>query len=47
MMTLFRALVRKDVLLFMADPRALLMSFAAPIAIASFFGYAMGGSGQT
>ncbi len=47
MMTLFLALVRKDVLLFMANPRALLMSFAAPIAIASFFGYAMGGSGQT
>jgi ABC-2 type transport system permease protein len=47
MMTLFRALVRKDVLLFMADRRALLMSFAAPIAIASFFGYAMGGSVQT
>jgi ABC-2 type transport system permease protein len=47
MMTLLRALVRKDVLLFLADPRALLMSFAAPIAIASFFGYAMGVSGQT
>jgi len=46
MITSFRALVRKDVLLFLADPRALLMSIAAPIAIASFFGYAMGGSGR-
>lgn len=45
MTTPFRALVRKDLLLFRADPRALIMSFAAPIAIASFFGYALGGSG--
>jgi|SRR5579871_2484584 len=46
MMTAMRALVRKDIRLFLADPRALIMSFAAPIAIASFFGYALGGSGN-
>lgn len=42
-MTSFRALVRKDVLLFFVDRRALLMSFAIPIAIGSFFGYVLGG----
>src|SRR5262249_10351768 len=47
MMTAFRAMVRKDLRLFFVDRRALIMSFAAPIAIASFFGYALGGSGQT
>ena len=46
MIAALRALIRKDLLLFAADPRALLMSFAAPIAIASFFGYAMGGAGS-
>src|SRR5581483_6503954 len=45
-MIAFRALIRKDILLFLADPRALIMSFAAPIAIASFFGYALGGAGN-
>ena len=34
MKTAFRALVRKDVQLFLVDRRALLMSFAIPIAIA-------------
>ena len=33
MKTAFRALVRKDVQLFLVDRRALLMSFAIPIAI--------------
>src|SRR5215469_242846 len=46
MRTAFRALVRKDIALFFADPRALIMSFAAPIAIASFFGFALGGAGN-
>jgi ABC-2 type transport system permease protein len=46
MITALRALIRKDLLLFLADPRALIMSFAAPIAIASFFGYALGGAGS-
>lgn len=38
-MTAMLAIVRKDLKLFMSDRRALLMSFAAPIAIASFFGF--------
>jgi ABC-2 type transport system permease protein len=46
MITPIRALVRKDILLFLADPRALIMSVVAPIAIASFFGYALGGAGS-
>jgi len=46
MITPLRALVRKDILLFLADPRALIMSVIAPIAIASFFGYALGGAGS-
>ncbi|MFN7920534.1 MAG: ABC transporter permease [Bryobacteraceae bacterium] len=39
----FRALVWKDLRLFSRDRRALIMSFAAPIAIASFFGFVLGG----
>jgi len=39
----FLALMRKDLRLFFADPRAVLMSVVAPIAIASFFGYIFGG----
>jgi ABC-2 type transport system permease protein len=46
MMIPFRALVRKDVQLFFVDRRALLMSFAIPIAIGSFFGYVLGGAGD-
>ena len=46
MMTAFRALVRKDLQLFLVDRRALLMSFAVPIAIGSFFGYVLGGQGN-
>lgn len=43
MLTPFFALVRKDLRLFLADPRAVIMSVVAPIAIASFFGYIFGG----
>jgi ABC-2 family transporter len=39
----FLALMRKDLRLFFSDRRAVLMSVAAPIAIASFFGYIFGG----
>jgi ABC-2 type transport system permease protein len=39
----FVALIRKDLRLFFADPRAVIMSVVAPIAIASFFGYIFGG----
>jgi ABC-2 type transport system permease protein len=46
MITAFRALVRKDIQLFFVDRRALMMSFAIPIAIGSFFGYVLGGSGN-
>lgn len=41
--TVLLALVRKDLQLFLSDRRAVLMSFAAPIAIASFFGFIFGG----
>lgn len=37
-LTALAAMVRKDLLLFFADRRALVMAFGAPIAIASFFG---------
>ena len=48
MTTSFRAMVRKDIQMFFTDRRAVLMSFVAPIVIASFFGYIFGGqSGQT
>lgn len=43
MFTPFLALTRKDLKLFFSDRRSLLMSVAAPIAIASFFGYIFGG----
>ncbi|MFC5478053.1 ABC transporter permease [Massilia suwonensis] len=42
-MTAFLALVRKDLYLFLHDRRALLMSLALPIVIASFFGFLFGG----
>ena len=45
MTTSFRAMVRKDMLMFFADRRAVLMSFVAPIVIASFFGYIFAGQG--
>ena len=47
MFTPFLALTRKDLTLFFHDRRALVMSLAAPIAIASFFGYIFGGGGAT
>ena len=40
-------MVRKDLLLFFTDRRAVIMSFAAPIAIASFFGFIFSGSEDT
>jgi ABC-2 type transport system permease protein len=41
--TAFIALVRRDLHLFFMDRRAMIMSFVAPILIASFFGYVFGG----
>ncbi|MES2129358.1 MAG: ABC transporter permease [Pseudomonadota bacterium] len=46
-MTAFLALIRKDILLFVGDRRALLMSLVMPIVLATFFGYLFGGSGVT
>lgn len=43
-LTAFFALVRRDLRLFFQDRRAMLMSFVAPILIASFFGYLFGGA---
>ena len=42
-MTAFRALIKRDLRLFFSDRRAVLISFVAPICIASFFGYIFGG----
>jgi ABC-2 type transport system permease protein len=44
-MTAFLALVRKDLVLFLSDRRALLINLVLPIMIATFFGYLFGGSG--
>jgi len=46
-LTALLALVRKDLTLFLADRRALVMAFAAPIAIASFFGSIFPGPGAS
>ncbi|WP_426194309.1 ABC transporter permease [Massilia sp. DWR3-1-1] len=46
-MTAFLALVRKDLILFLSDRRALLINLVLPIAIAAFFGSLFGGQGQT
>jgi len=43
----FLALIRKDLQLFFSDRRAVMMSFAAPILIGSFFGYVFGGSSNS
>jgi ABC-2 type transport system permease protein len=44
-MTAFLALIRKDLILFLSDRRALIVSLALPIVIGAFFGYVFGGSG--
>src|SRR5206468_12301785 len=43
-MTAFLALVRKDLILYLSDRRALLMHLVLPIVIAAFFGSVFGGS---
>jgi len=45
--TAYTALVRRDLKLFFRDRRAVLMSFAAPILIGSFFGYLFGGASSS
>ena len=42
----FLALVRKDLQLFFSDRRAVILTFAVPIAIASFFGSIFRGAGD-
>jgi ABC-2 type transport system permease protein len=45
-LTAFRALVRKDLVLYFSNRRALVMSIAAPIVIAAFFGAIFGSPGD-
>jgi ABC-2 type transport system permease protein len=45
-LTAFRALVRKDLILYFSNRRALIMSIAAPIVIAAFFGAIFGSPGD-
>jgi ABC-2 type transport system permease protein len=44
--TAFRALVRKDLALFIRDRRAVVVSIVTPICIAGFFGFLFGGNGD-
>lgn len=46
-MTAFLALVRKDLILYFSNKRALVVTLAAPIAIAAFFGSLFGNSDKT
>jgi ABC-2 type transport system permease protein len=46
MITPILAMVRKDLQVFISDRRAVIMSFVAPIAIASFFGSIFSGAGS-
>jgi ABC-2 type transport system permease protein len=45
-LTAFRALVRKDLAIFLRDRRALMVSVITPICIAGFFGFLFGGNGD-
>jgi len=45
-LTAFHALVRKDLILYFSNRRALIMSIAAPIVIAAFFGAIFGSPGD-
>jgi ABC-2 type transport system permease protein len=44
-LTAFKALVRKDIALFLRDRRALVVSVLTPIVVAGFFGFLFGGTG--
>jgi ABC-2 type transport system permease protein len=46
-MTAMLALVRKDIILFLGDRRALLLNIIMPIVLGAFFGYLFGGAGAT
>jgi ABC-2 type transport system permease protein len=45
-LTAFRALVRKDIAIFLRDRRALVVSVLTPIVVAAFFGFLFGGTGS-
>jgi ABC-2 type transport system permease protein len=45
-LTAFRALVRKDISIFVRDRRALVVSVLTPIVVAAFFGFLFGGTGS-
>lgn len=45
-MRAFFALVKKDLILFLNEPRSLIMAFVAPILIGSFFGYVFGNNNR-
>ncbi len=45
-MTAFRALVRKDIAIFLRDRRALVVSVLTPIVVAAFFGFLFAGPGS-
>jgi ABC-2 type transport system permease protein len=45
-MNALKALVRKDILLYLQDRRALLLNLVMPLVLAAFFGYLFGGSGE-
>ena len=45
-MTALLALIRKDLILFVGDRRALMMNLLMPIVLGAFFGYLFGGSGS-
>ncbi|HJU71421.1 MAG TPA: ABC transporter permease [Paucimonas sp.] len=44
-MTAILALIRKDLILFLSDRRALLLNLGMPLVLGAFFGYLFGGSG--
>src|SRR5690348_12923671 len=43
MLTALRGLIRKDLLIFITDTRALIITLVAPIVISSFFGFLFSG----
>ncbi len=46
-MTALSALIRKDLLLFLSDRRALLITLMMPVVLGAFFGFLFGGSGAS
>jgi ABC-2 type transport system permease protein len=47
MMTALKALIRKDIVLFLRNRRALLMTLVMPLVLGAFFGSLFGGSGNS